>query len=162
MQPVTGFQVASVHSISRPAPSRPSTLFTPERSGNIPHLGRVRQSRANAGFNGLSRSQYSDSMTRARRLVQPASPLPTKHPPARPIRARHPYSDAGRLRRFAPDLARGAVSVCFWRDIGYAVGALVERVIGDLFGLTWAIVGIGTLTFVSGAVVVFVMPAKTR
>ncbi|MCO6416137.1 MFS transporter [Siccirubricoccus sp. KC 17139] len=46
----------------------------------------------------------------------------------------------------------------FWRDIGYAVGALVAGLVGDLFGLAWAIVAIGALTFASGAVVALVMP----
>lgn len=41
----------------------------------------------------------------------------------------------------------------FWRDIGYAVGALIAGVVGDAFGLAWAIVGVGVLTFASGLVV---------
>ena len=45
----------------------------------------------------------------------------------------------------------------FWRDMGYAVGALLAGLIGDAFGLAWAIGGIGVLTFVSGTVVAFVM-----
>ena len=45
----------------------------------------------------------------------------------------------------------------FWRDLGYAVGALLAGVIADLFGLTWAIAGIGMLTFLSGTVVAVVM-----
>ena len=45
----------------------------------------------------------------------------------------------------------------FWRDMGYAVGALLAGLIGDAFGLGWAIGGIGVLTFVSGTVVAFVM-----
>ena len=45
----------------------------------------------------------------------------------------------------------------FWRDLGYAVGALLAGVIGDTFGLTWAIAGIGMLTFLSGTVVAVVM-----
>jgi MFS family permease len=38
----------------------------------------------------------------------------------------------------------------FWRDLGYAVGALLAGVIGDAFGLAWAIAAIGVLTFLSG------------
>jgi MFS family permease len=45
----------------------------------------------------------------------------------------------------------------FWRDMGYAIGALVAGIIADLFGPAWAIATIGALTFVSGAVVAFVM-----
>jgi len=37
-----------------------------------------------------------------------------------------------------------------WRDLGYAVGALLSGVVADLFGLTWAIVVVAILTFVSG------------
>ena len=48
----------------------------------------------------------------------------------------------------------------FWRDMGYAVGALVGGIIGDAFGLAWAIVAIGGLTLLSGAVVALVMPAR--
>jgi MFS family permease len=41
----------------------------------------------------------------------------------------------------------------FWRDMGYAVGALSAGVLADLFGLSWAIGSVGVLTFASGAVV---------
>ena len=41
----------------------------------------------------------------------------------------------------------------FWRDLGYALGALSTRIITDIFGVIWAIAAIGTLTFVSGAMV---------
>jgi MFS family permease len=45
----------------------------------------------------------------------------------------------------------------FWRDMGYAIGALAAGIIADVFGTAWAIVAIGVLTFVSGAVVAVVM-----
>jgi MFS family permease len=45
----------------------------------------------------------------------------------------------------------------FWRDLGYAIGALSAGLIADFFGLRWAIVAIAVVTFVSGAVVGFVM-----
>src|SRR3712207_1033458 len=41
----------------------------------------------------------------------------------------------------------------FWRDIGYAVGALLAGIIADTLGLSWAIGSVGVLTFLSGAVV---------
>lgn len=41
----------------------------------------------------------------------------------------------------------------FWRDMGYAVGALGAGVIADLFGLAWAIAASGALTFGSGVIV---------
>jgi len=40
-----------------------------------------------------------------------------------------------------------------WRDLGYAVGALLSGVIADLFGLAWAVGTIGILTFLSGVIV---------
>lgn len=40
-----------------------------------------------------------------------------------------------------------------WRDLGYAVGALLSGVIADLFGLVWAIATIGVLTLISGLIV---------
>jgi MFS family permease len=45
----------------------------------------------------------------------------------------------------------------FWRDLGYAIGALSAGIIADLFGLAWAIGAIAGLTFASGAVVVVLM-----
>src|SRR5207248_10666935 len=38
----------------------------------------------------------------------------------------------------------------FWRDLGYAVGALIAGLIANLFGLACAIHGAGLLTFASG------------
>ncbi len=48
----------------------------------------------------------------------------------------------------------------FWRDLGYAIGALSSGVIADAFGITYAIGVIGALTFASGAVVALVMKEK--
>ncbi len=45
----------------------------------------------------------------------------------------------------------------FWRDLGYAVGALLSGVIADLFGIATAIATIGGLTFLSGLIVTFKM-----
>jgi MFS family permease len=44
-----------------------------------------------------------------------------------------------------------------WRDSGYAVGALVAGLIADWMGMTWAIVSIAVLTFLSGVVVIILM-----
>jgi len=41
----------------------------------------------------------------------------------------------------------------FWRDLGYAIGALSAGLIADFFGLVWAISAIAALTFISGMVV---------
>ena len=38
----------------------------------------------------------------------------------------------------------------FWRDLGYAVGALIAGFVANIFGLAWAIHVAGLLTFVSG------------
>ena len=45
----------------------------------------------------------------------------------------------------------------FWRDLGYAIGALAAGLIADSFGLAWAIGSIAALTFLSGAVVAALM-----
>jgi MFS family permease len=50
----------------------------------------------------------------------------------------------------------------FWRDLGYAIGALSAGIIADLFGMAWAIGSIGGLTFVSGLVVALVMKEQSR
>ena len=52
-----------------------------------------------------------------------------------------------------PDWRASAVGVYrLWRDSGYAVGALLAGALADLFGVSWAIVAIGLLTFASGVV----------
>jgi MFS family permease len=45
----------------------------------------------------------------------------------------------------------------FWRDMGYAVGALAAGIMADVFGAAVAIAAIGGLTFLSGAVVAAAM-----
>ena len=45
----------------------------------------------------------------------------------------------------------------FWRDLGYAIGALSAGIIADLFGAAAAIGAIGLLTFASGTVVAVAM-----
>jgi MFS family permease len=45
----------------------------------------------------------------------------------------------------------------FWRDLGYAVGALSAGLIADFFGFAAAIIAIAALTFLSGAVVAIAM-----
>lgn len=40
----------------------------------------------------------------------------------------------------------------FWRDLGYAVGAVLSGLIADWFGLRAAISVVGILTFVSGVI----------
>jgi MFS family permease len=45
----------------------------------------------------------------------------------------------------------------FWRDLGYAIGALSAGIMTDLFGAAWAIAAIGALTFGSGLVSALLM-----
>jgi MFS family permease len=45
----------------------------------------------------------------------------------------------------------------FWRDLGYAIGALAAGIIADLFGMAPAIVAVAVLTFASGAIVAVIM-----
>jgi MFS family permease len=45
----------------------------------------------------------------------------------------------------------------FWRDLGYAAGALSAGIVADVFGIAWAIGTVGVLTFLSGAVVAALM-----
>jgi MFS family permease len=48
----------------------------------------------------------------------------------------------------------------FWRDLGYAVGALSAGILADTLGMSWAIGSVGALTFLSGAVVAVLMQEK--
>jgi MFS family permease len=48
----------------------------------------------------------------------------------------------------------------FWRDLGYAVGALCAGIIADTLGLSWAIGSIGVITFLSGVVVAMFLGEK--
>ena len=45
-----------------------------------------------------------------------------------------------------------------WRDLGYAVGALLAGVLADTFGMQWSIAVIGAVTLASGALVAVRMP----
>jgi MFS family permease len=49
----------------------------------------------------------------------------------------------------------------FWRDLGYAVGALSAGIMADTLGISWAIGSAGALTFISGAVVAALMIEKS-
>ncbi len=62
-----------------------------------------------------------------------------------------------------PSWRASAVGVYrLWRDLGYAVGALLSGVVADLFGLAWAIATAGGLTCLSGVVVAVRMPERPR
>jgi MFS family permease len=58
----------------------------------------------------------------------------------------------------APAWRASAIGVYrFWRDLGYAVGAVIAGVAADLFGLSGALWTVAGLTFLSGLVVWFRM-----
>jgi len=42
----------------------------------------------------------------------------------------------------------------FWRDMGYAAGAIASGIIADLFGLSWAVISIGLITILSATIIV--------
>ncbi len=48
----------------------------------------------------------------------------------------------------------------FWRDLGYAIGALAAGLIADQFGLASAITAIACLTFLSGVIVAATMRSR--
>ncbi len=50
----------------------------------------------------------------------------------------------------------------FWRDLGYAIGALSAGIIADIFGMAWAIGSIAGLTSLSGMVVALIMREKVH
>lgn len=50
----------------------------------------------------------------------------------------------------------------FWRDLGYAIGALSAGLIADFFGFVAAIAAIAALTFLSGAIVAVAMRETAR
>jgi len=50
----------------------------------------------------------------------------------------------------------------FWRDLGYAIGALTAGLLAAIFGFAWTIAAIGALTFVSGVIVARLMQEQPR
>ena len=58
--------------------------------------------------------------------------------------------------------ARSVSVYRFWRDLGYAIGALLAGIIADQFGLAAAIIAIAALTFMSGVVVAVFMREHHR
>ena len=49
----------------------------------------------------------------------------------------------------------------FWRDLGYAIGALLAGLLAAVIGFAWTIAAIGALTFVSGVIVAALMREKS-
>jgi MFS family permease len=49
-----------------------------------------------------------------------------------------------------------------WRDLGYAIGAILTGIIADMFNLNAAIVFIAVLTFLSALIILFRMKGVQR
>ena len=65
--------------------------------------------------------------------------------------------------RVDPQRRASAVGVYrLWRDLGYAIGAVLSGIIGDLFGIVAAIVFVGALTCASGVIVALRMTERSR
>jgi hypothetical protein len=47
-----------------------------------------------------------------------------------------------------------------WRDLGYAVGALITRILADTLGINWAVGFIGFLTIISSFIILMRMKTK--
>ena len=45
-----------------------------------------------------------------------------------------------------------------WRDLGYAIGAILSGIIADLFGIEYAIISIGIITVISSVIIKIRMP----
>jgi len=58
--------------------------------------------------------------------------------------------------------ARGLSVYRFWRDLGYAIGALVAGILADMFGLVVPIIAVAVLTLLSGVIVVLAGAAGTH
>jgi MFS family permease len=50
----------------------------------------------------------------------------------------------------------------FWRDLGYAIGALLSGLIADFFGFSEAISAVAALTLISGVVVAVMMKSEPK
>jgi MFS family permease len=50
----------------------------------------------------------------------------------------------------------------FWRDLGYAIGALTAGLLAAIVGFAWTITAIGLLTFGSGIAVTALMKEQPR
>jgi predicted MFS family arabinose efflux permease len=58
--------------------------------------------------------------------------------------------------------ARGLSVYRFWRDLGYAIGALAAGLLADQFGLTMPIIAVGLLTAFSGRIIIVAMRRDRR
>jgi MFS family permease len=49
-----------------------------------------------------------------------------------------------------------------WRDLGYAIGAIISGITADLFGLKYAILLIGVITILSSVIIEIRMPKDNQ
>jgi MFS family permease len=49
-----------------------------------------------------------------------------------------------------------------WRDLGYAIGAIISGIIADIFGIEYAILTIGLLTILSSLIIKFRIPNNLK
>jgi len=50
----------------------------------------------------------------------------------------------------------------FWRDLGYAIGAIISGITADLFGIKYAILVIGFITIISSVIIKIRMPKDSK
>src|SRR5215217_4834110 len=55
------------------------------------------------------------------------------------------------------DRAKSLGAFRFWRDLGYAIGAIITGIIADAIGMNASIIFVGALTFVSGLIIYYRM-----
>jgi MFS family permease len=48
-----------------------------------------------------------------------------------------------------------------WRDLGYAIGAIISGITADFFGVNFSIILIGLITIISSIIIQFRMPSKS-
>ena len=60
------------------------------------------------------------------------------------------------------DRAKGIGTFRLWRDLGYAVGAILTGIIADFFNLDMAVIIVSALTFLSAMVIFFRMDLKSK
>ncbi len=49
-----------------------------------------------------------------------------------------------------------------WRDLGYAIGAILSGIIADMFGIEYSVISIGAITIISALVIQFRMPSLSK
>jgi MFS family permease len=75
----------------------------------------------------------------------------------------YPYLLAAVSDAADPSWRARALSVYrFWRDLGYAIGALTAGLLVAVVGFAWTIAAIGVLTFLSGLIVAALMKEQPR